>query len=52
MKLISYSKLSEVLAGNKDSIREGRIPKKYIKQIEFLKRWEAFVIEELKRMKE
>lgn len=51
MKLINYTKLSELLAGNKDSIREGRYPNKYHNQIEFIKRWEAYMLEELKHIK-
>ena len=49
--IINWSAVSELLAHNRDSIREGRYPNKYIKRVEFLKRWEKFIKEELKLMK-
>jgi len=49
-EIINWSKVSELLAGNRDSIRANRYPKKFHKQIEFLKRWEQYLIEEVKNM--
>ena len=49
--IINWVKVSKLLAGNKDSIREDRFPEKYRKQIEFLKRWEQILIEEVKHQK-
>ena len=50
--IINWSKVSELLANNRDSIREDRYPKKYHKQVEFFKRWEQILIEEVKHHKE
>lgn len=45
--IINWSKVSELLAKNRDSIREDRYPKKYTKTIETLKRWEQNLIKEI-----
>ena len=50
-QIINWSKVSELLAGNRDSIRVDRYPKKYHNQIEFLKRWEQYLIKEVKLVK-
>lgn len=49
--IINWSKVSELIANNRDSIREDRYAKKYKEQIELLKRWEQFLIKELLLMK-
>lgn len=48
--IINWSKVSELLANNRDSIREDRHPKKYKKKVEFLKRWEQIIIKELEHV--
>jgi hypothetical protein len=45
--IINYTKVSKLLANNRGSIRENKYPKKYNKKIEFIKRWEAFLLKEL-----
>jgi len=49
--IINWSAVSELLANNRDSIRETRYPKKYNKQIEILKRWERFILNEIEHIK-
>ena len=48
--IINWSKVSELLANNKDSIRLNRIPNKYKKQVELIKRWEIYILNELKNI--
>ena len=40
-----------LLAGNDGSIRENKYPEKYRKKIEFIKRWEEFLMKELEFIK-
>lgn len=46
--LINWKELSRILAGNEDSIRRNKIPKKYEKQVESfilcITKWKASVI--------
>jgi hypothetical protein len=51
MSLINWSAVSQLLAGNKDSIREHRRPVKYTKQIELIKRYEGYMLKELEQIK-
>lgn len=52
MKLINYSKLSKLLTGKEGNIRANYIPEKHRKAVELVKRWEKYMIEELKALKE
>ena len=49
--IINWSKLSTLLANNSDSIRENRIPEKYKAKVEFILRFEEFMLKELKNIK-
>ena len=49
-QIINWSKVSELLAKNRDSIRSDRYPKKYHNKVEFLKRWEQIILKELENI--
>lgn len=50
--VINWTKVSNLLAGNDGSIRENKYPDKYKKKIEFIKRWEKILLDELKHINE
>lgn len=50
--IINWTKVSELLAGNKTSIRENKFPTKYKKKIEFIKMWEKHLEEILEFIEE
>lgn len=49
--IINWTKVSNLLAGNDGSIRENKYPEKYKKKIEFIKRWEEYLMKELEFIK-
>ena len=49
--IINWTKVSNLLAGNDGSIREYKYPDKYKKKIEFIKRWEKYLLNELEFIK-
>lgn len=49
--VINWTKVSNLLAGNDGSVRENQYPDKYIKRVEFIKRWEEYLMKELDFMK-
>ena len=48
MSVINWTKVSNLLAGNDGSVRENQYPDKYKKKVEFIKRWEQTLLNELK----
>lgn len=50
--IINWTKVSNLLAGNDGSIRENKYPDKYKNKIEFIKRWEKILLDELKYITE
>jgi hypothetical protein len=52
MSILNYTSISKLLAKNKGSIRENKYPTKYKKQIELIKRWEQYLLNELKLLSE
>lgn len=49
--IINWTKVSNLLAGNDGSVRENKYPERYRKKIEFIKRWEEYLIKELEFIK-
>lgn len=49
--IINWTKVSNLLADNDGSVRENKFPEKYRKKVEFIKRWEEYLMKELEYIK-
>ena len=49
--IINWSAVSDLLANNRDSIRAERFPDKYINRVALIKRFEQYLLQELKETK-